>query len=49
MSIEFRPLGRRKPGRRLVEEDEARRAGQRQRDLELALLAIGQFRDQPCP
>ena len=39
-------LRRRQARRRLVEQDEARRAGERERDLELALLAIGQFADQ---
>ena len=44
---EVAALGRRQAGGRLVEQDEARRAGQRQRDLELALLAVAQRRDQP--
>jgi hypothetical protein len=39
------PLGGRKAGRRLVEEDQARRAGQRHADLELALLAMGEVGD----
>ena len=47
MSIELRPFRRRQTGRRLVKKDEPRRARKRQRDLELALLAIGQFRHQP--
>ena len=44
---EVGPLGRRQARRRLVEQDEARRARQSERDLELALLAIGQLADQP--
>ena len=44
---EFCPLGRRQPGRRLVEQEETRRASERERHLELALLPIGQFRNQP--
>ena len=40
------PLRGRQAGGRLVEQDEARRAGQRQRDLELALLAVAQLADQ---
>ena len=40
------PLGRRQPGRRLVEQDQARRAGQRHADLELALLAVRQVGDR---
>ena len=47
ISTSSRPFGRRQAGGRLVEQDEARRAGERQRDLELALLAIGEFRHQP--
>ena len=43
---EIGALGRRQPRRGFVEQHEARRAGQRQRDLELALLAIGEFADQ---
>ncbi len=39
-------LGRREPGRRLVEEDEARRARERHADLELALLAVRQLGDR---
>ena len=39
-------FGRRQPGGRFVEQDEARRAGERQRDLELALLAVAQFGDK---
>ena len=35
-----------KPGRRLVEQDEARRAGQCQRDLQLPLLAVAERRHQ---
>ncbi len=46
---EVAPLGRRQAGRRLVEQDEARRAGQRQRDLQLPLLAVRQRRHQPVP
>ena len=42
---QFAPLGRREAGRRLVEQDEARRAGERERDLELALLAVGELGD----
>ena len=45
MSTSSAPLGRREPGGRLVEQDEARRAGERERDLELALLAVGQLGD----
>ena len=45
---EIAPLGRRETRRRLVEQDEARRAGQRQRDFELALLAVAQRRDRRC-
>ena len=40
------PLGRRQARRRLVEQDQARRAGQRHADLELALLAVRQRRDR---
>ena len=40
---QLEPLGRREPCGRLVEQDEARRAGERERDLELALLAVGEF------
>ena len=40
ISTSSRPLRRRQARGRLVEQDEARRAGQRQRDLELALLAM---------
>ena len=36
----------RQAGSRLVEQDEARRAGERQRDLELALLAVREFGDK---
>ena len=43
---EIAPLGRRQARGRLVEQDEARRAGERERDLELPLLAIGQLADQ---
>ncbi len=39
-------LGRRQARRRFVEQDEARRAGERQRDFELPLLAVRQFADQ---
>src|SRR5260370_38990448 len=46
---EFGPLGRRKPGGRLVEQYEARRARKRQGDRELTLLAVGEFRRQPGP
>ena len=35
-------LGGREAGRRLVEQEHARPPGQRQRDLELALLAVGE-------
>ena len=38
---EVAPFGRRQTRGRLVEQDEARRAGERQGDLELALLAVG--------
>jgi hypothetical protein len=38
-------LGRREPGRRFVEEDQARRSGQRHADLELPLLAVRQIGD----
>ena len=41
---ELAPLGRRQPGRRLVEQDQARRAGERHADLELALLAVREIR-----
>ena len=43
---EVAPLGRRQAGGRLVEQDEARRAGERQRDLELALLAMAELADR---
>ncbi len=49
MSTSSRALGRRQAGGRFVEQDEARRAGERQRDLELALLAIGEFGDHAAP
>src|SRR5262245_4731755 len=39
------PLGRRQAGCRLIEQNEARRAGERERDFELALLAVAQFRN----
>src|SRR5882672_7976368 len=39
-------LRRGESGGRLVEQDEPRRAGQRHADLELAELAVRQFRDQ---
>jgi hypothetical protein len=39
------PLGRREPRCGLVEEDQARRAGQRHADLELALLAVREVGD----
>ena len=45
---QLEPLGRRQPGRRLVEQDEARRARERERDLELALLAMGELGNQRC-
>src|SRR3984957_13355336 len=44
---ELSPFRRRKPSRRLVEQDEARRARERQCNLELTLLAVGQFRHEP--
>ena len=40
------PLGRRQPRRRLVEQYEARRTRERERDLELALLAVRQLGDE---
>ena len=43
---EIAAFRRRKAGRRLVEQDEARRAGERQSDLELALLAVAEDRDR---
>src|SRR5271156_4393431 len=43
---EIASLRRRQTRGRLVEQDESRRAGQRQRDLELALLAVAQDRDR---
>ena len=43
---EVAPLVRRQAGGRLVEQDEARRTGERQRDLELALLAVAELGDQ---
>ena len=42
---ELAPLGGREPGGGLVEQDEARRPRERERDLELALLAIGELGD----
>src|ERR1700677_3650680 len=39
-------LGRRKAGRRFIEQDKARRSGERERDFKLALLAVRQFADQ---
>ena len=42
-------LGRRQPGRRLVEQDQARRAGQRQCDLQLALLAVAERGHRTSP
>ena len=45
---ELAPLGRREAGGRLVEQDEARRAGERERDLELALLAVAELGDELC-
>ena len=42
---ELAPLRRRQPGGGLVEQDQARRAGERHRDLELALLAVRQIGD----
>ena len=38
------PIGRREPGRWLVEQDEARGASERHADLELALLTVAQLR-----
>ena len=40
-------LAGREAGGGLVEQDQARRAGQRHADLELAQLAVRQLRDQP--
>ena len=37
---QFAPLGGRQSGRRFVEQDESRRAGQSQGDFELTLLAV---------
>ena len=39
---EVAPLGRRETRRRLVEQDEPRRAGEREGDLKLPLLAVAQ-------
>ena len=39
-------LGRRQARGRLVEQDEARRAGERERDFELPLLAVRELADQ---
>ena len=39
-------LGRRQTRRRLVEKYKARRAGERERDFKLALLAMRQLADQ---
>ena len=41
---QFAAVGGREPGRRLVEQHEARRARERHADLELALLAVAQLR-----
>ena len=46
---QFAPLGRGKPCGRFVEQDEARGAGERERDLELSLLAMREFRDAAGP
>ncbi len=43
---EVTSFGRRKPCRGFVEEDEARRPGERQRDFQLALLSVRKRRDQ---
>ena len=43
---EFATLGRRQAGGRLVEQDQARRTGERHADLELALLAVRQGSDR---
>ena len=43
---EIATLVRRQARRRLVEQDEARRAGERQRNFELALLTMRQFADE---
>ena len=43
---DHRALGRRQAGRRLVEKEHPRRGDERQRDLELALLAIRQLLDR---
>jgi hypothetical protein len=40
-------LGWRQAGGRFVEQDEARRTGERERDLQLALLAVSEFGDAP--
>ena len=49
ISISSRALGRRQARGGLVEQDEARRAGERERDLELALLAVGELGDLAVP
>ena len=43
---ELGALERREAGGGLVEQDEARRAGQRQRDLQLTLLAVAELADR---
>src|ERR1700736_3081296 len=43
---EIRPFARRQTGGGLVEENESRRAGERERDLELTLLAVRQVADE---
>ena len=46
ISISSARSERREAGGGLVEQDEARRAGERQRDLELTLLAVAELADQ---
>src|SRR5260370_25023118 len=46
-SHQFAALAGRQPGGGLVEQIQARRAGRRHADLELAQLAVRQLRDQP--
>ena len=41
------PLVGRQPGGRLVEQNEARRPGEGERNLELALLAVAELGHQP--
>src|SRR5258708_6364467 len=42
---QFAALGWRQAGGRFVEQDETRRAGERERNFELALLTVGEFGD----